>query len=103
MSVNDYNAPVPVEGQKNVTVAGTPERLNATTIKCNAIVITARPGNTGKVAIGVDNSVRAAAGGEKGIILAPGQSVTMNTVDVMEVWADVTVGGEGVSYLTAVR
>lgn len=103
MSVNDHQAPLPAVGEKDVAAAGTPERLSSTSIRCNAVVVTARPGNTGKIAVGLDDDIDAAAGAEKGIILGAGQAVTMSPCfDVQDVWVDSTVNGEGVSYQSVV-
>lgn len=101
MSVNDLNAPVPVEGGKSVAVAGTPVQLAAA--KCNSIILTARKGNTGSIAYGYDNTVRATAGSEVGAILTPGSSVVLPVVDASQVWIDASVNGEGIGYTTQVR
>lgn len=98
MSDNDYTASGPGDGNKNVAAAGTPERLNATRIPCRNVAITARPANTGKIAVGMSNAVRAVAAGEKGVILAAGSSVSFPVASVSDLWIDATVNGEGVSY-----
>jgi hypothetical protein len=60
------------DGTKNVTTAGTRVALAASTT-CKWVIVTARPANTGKVVVGTVSCV-AAAGSERGIVLAAGQS-----------------------------
>lgn len=103
MSVNDITTIAPTSASKNVAAAGTPERLSATSIRCSAVVVTARPGNTGTIAYGQTNAVRATAGSEVGSTLAAGQSVTYPIFDAMELWIDTEINGEGVSYTTVVK
>lgn len=103
MSVNDISTIAPAEGGKSVAAAGTPVQLSSTSIKCSAVVITARKGNTGSVAYGFDNTVRATAGSEVGAILTPGSSVAIDTRDVSNIWIDASVNGEGVGFTTIVR
>lgn len=101
MSVNDIATIAPVEGGKSVTTAGTPVQLTAA--KCNGIILTARKGNTGSIAYGYDNSVRATAGSEVGAILTPGSSVFLPVVDASQIWIDASVNGEGIGYTTQIK
>ena len=85
------------QGGKNVTTAATPLALAAST-PCRAVVITARPGNTGKIAVGFSNAVRATAAAELGLVLAAGASVALAVTDLSLLFVDATVNGEGVSF-----
>lgn len=89
------------EGSKNVAAAGTPEKLLAASTPCSEVAVTARPGNTGKIAVGFSAAVRAAAGGEVGAILSPGDTISVPVGNVNQVYIDATVNGEGVSFLFA--
>lgn len=103
MSVNDIATIAPTEGSKDVAVPATPVQLSATSIRCSAVVITARPGNTGSIAYGQTNAVRATVGAEVGALLAPGTSVTYPIWDVQEIWIDAAIAGNGVSFTTVVK
>lgn len=103
MSVNDIASIAPIQGGKSVAVAGTPVQLSATSTRCDAVILTARKGNTGSIAYGFSNTVRATAGAEVGAILTPGSSVVIETMDVANVWIDATTNGEGVGFSTQVR
>lgn len=105
MSVNDITTIAPIEGGKSVAAAGTPERIVAAgaTTRCSAVVLTARKGNTGSIAYGFDNTVRATAGAEVGAILTPGSSVVIDTRDASNIFIDATTNGEGVGFTTVVR
>jgi hypothetical protein len=86
------------EGSKNVAVAGTPEKLSATKKLCGEVVITARPGNAGIVAVGFSNAVRATPAAEIGAIIQAGGGFTLSVPDISQVWIDASVSGEGVSF-----
>lgn len=87
------------EGGKNVTTHGTPVQLVSTKTQMGAVVITARPANTGVIAVGFSNAVRAVAGGEVGATLKANASITIPGVaDLSQIWIDATVDGEGVSF-----
>lgn len=91
----------PLAGRKTVTTAGTRVQLSSSV---SALVVAIQPlaANTGKIAVG-DNTVVAAAGSERGYLLAatsPG--ITLDVDDIGDVWIDSTVNGEGVSYLAVV-
>lgn len=86
------------EGSKDVAVAGTPEQLSATSQLCLGVALTARAGNTGAIAYGFSNAVRATAGSEIGAQLAAGASVFLPITDLVHVWLDAEVSGDGVSY-----
>lgn len=85
-------------GRKAVTAAGTPVQIPQSS--CRAVAVQALATNTGVVAVGGSNTVRAAAAAaQNGIILSAGQSVSVDTDDSSDVWIDAAVNGEGVTYL----
>lgn len=86
------------EGGKNVAVAGTPEQLSADSVPTRIIAMTARPGNTGKIAYGFTDAVDATPGAEVGALLDAGQSVSLPVANLNLVYLDAEVGGEGVSF-----
>lgn len=86
------------QGNKVVAAAATPVQLIATRTICASVIVSARPGNTGKIAVGFSNAVRATAGAEVGAILSAGQSLALMLDDVSKVWIDASVNGEGVGF-----
>lgn len=89
------------QGSKNVTTAATPLALAASTA-CRVVVITARTGNTKEIAIGWSNAVRATAGSEIGLTLAPGASIAIAVTDLSLLFIDAQVSGEGCSFTYSV-
>jgi hypothetical protein len=85
-------------GRKTVAVPGTPERLVGVSTPCQGVRLTALRGNTGFVAVGLTNSVRAASGTETGSILGPLDSIPVAVADATDIWLDASVAAEGVSY-----
>lgn len=86
-------------GRKTVAVAGVPERLSSTEVSCTGVIIQALRTNSGNVAVcGSDVSVQ--AGGESGISLVAGQTITLFMKDLKGIWIDSANNNEGVSYLT---
>lgn len=79
----------------NVATAGTPEPISATSKFCKSVTIQALASNTANVAIGGESTVDLSA--ETGVVLTPGNSLTMNAVDLKDIWVDVGVNTEGVS------
>ena len=84
------------DGRKTVTAAATAEALAAST-PAIYVVVTALVGNTGIVVVG-GSTVVAAAATRRGTPLSPGQSMGLPVDDLADVYLDVTVSGEGVSY-----
>ena len=84
------------DGTKNVATAGTRVAL-ATTTACKWVVVSARPANTGKIVVGTVTCV-AAAGSERGIVLAAGQAAAIPATNLASVYIDSTVNGEGVAF-----
>lgn len=89
------------DGSKNVAAAGTAEQLSTVSTAIRWLAITARPGNTGKIAVGA-STVRATAGSERGVLLAAGETVRLEpdhgVDDLAQVWVDATVSGNGVTF-----
>lgn len=85
------------DGRKTVTLAGTAERLVAANTPCRKVEIQALPGNTDNVVVGA-SSVVAAAGTERGTILAPGATATLYVQDLYPLYVNAAVSGEGVSF-----
>jgi deoxyhypusine synthase len=85
-----------VDGRKTVTTAGTAVRLGTESIR--SLAITALSTNTGTICVG-GSTVKAKAEERRGIPLAAGQSVSIDTDDVADAWLDATVNGEGVSWM----
>ena len=84
---------VPLSGQKNVTTAGTRVPLG-TTQKYKEINIIAKDTNTGYIYVGnstVDST--------NGAILPKGGYVTLQFIDIADVYIDSSVNGEGVSWI----
>lgn len=82
-------------GKKTVTAAGTDEALASSTA-CKWVIVQAYHSNTGYIAVG-GTGVDAAAGGD-GVYLSPGQSATIMTDNLADVFIDSTVNGEGVRF-----
>lgn len=89
---------VGMQGHKDVTTAGTPVRLSDTSVVCYGVAITADGNNTGRIAFGFSNAVRAATGGEVGPSLGAGESVFIPINDARKTWIDAAVNGEGVGF-----
>jgi len=82
-------------GQKNVTAAGTAETLVASSTIVDSVTIKAKSANTGDIYVGgsdVDST--------HGIVLDAGQAVNnMVCDDLINVYVDSSVNGEGVEYI----
>lgn len=84
------------QGRKVSTTVGTAVALAAsTTIKW--VLVTALATNTDRVAVGAAG-VLATVGSQTGIGLAPGQAVLVPATNLANVYVDVRVSGEGVTY-----
>ena len=84
------------DGVKDVSTAGTAERLVAASTSCKWVIIVAKCGNTGKVYVGAST---VDAGNERGAPLDPGDSIRLDVEDLHEVWLDVENNGDGVSFI----
>lgn len=83
-----------VHGQKTVTTAGTEEALGASTALSSGVRIKALHANTGFVYVGA-NPVTSSTG----FVLDAGEEVFLEVANLATVYIDVSVNGEGVSYL----
>ena len=85
------------DGRKTVATAGTREALaDSTTAKL--VIITAETDNTGYVVVG-GLTVVAALATRRGTPLNAGDSITLEVDDLADVYLDVTVSGDGCTYL----
>lgn len=85
------------DGNKTVTLAGTPERLVASTTACRKVVITALINNNDTVVVG-GSTVVASLAGRRGIPLIQGQSCEIQIDDLNKIYLDVVTSGDGVSF-----
>jgi hypothetical protein len=82
--------------RKTVAAAGTAEKLSATSKPVKRAVVCALSTNTGQVVVG-DSSVVAALGTRNSPYLGAGDSLELFNVDLISVYLDSTVNGEGVT------
>ena len=85
------------DGRKTVTTAGTAEALAVSTA-AKAVIITAETDNTGYVVVG-GSTVVAALATRRGTPLNAGDSVTLEIDNLADIYLDVTVSGDGVTYI----
>ncbi len=89
-------------GRKVVAVAGTPEPLSATSIAVSVVTVTAETDNTGIVVAGGATGLVAALATRTATPLAAGDTCEFTAKDGVDelgdVWLDVTVSGDGVTY-----
>lgn len=102
MGRTPYNSVLttPVSGRDTVAAAATAERIlsSSTSVPVVYIDIQAETDNTGLVVIG-DSGVVAALATRKGIALNAGDTYRLENVDLADVYADVTVSGDGYTYV----
>lgn len=84
------------DGRKVVATAGTREVLAAST-PCKRVALMAEMDNTGTIVVG-GNTVVAALATRRGIPLDAGDSVTIVTNNLANIYLDTTVNGDGVTY-----
>lgn len=88
---------MPYSGQKTVASAGSAERLSSGLAVNGAVMVRAKPANTGNIYIG---NVSGDVDSSNGMILEPGDMIIFNHVgDLREVWIDAEVNGEGAAWL----
>lgn len=85
---------LPLNAEKDVAVAGTPEALATAETVVRQVVIRAKPTNTGAIAVG-DESVDAGAG-LNAAYLEAGETMTLGPADLADWFIDAEVSGEGV-------
>ena len=86
------------DGRKVVTTAGTRVALASSTA-CKEVVITAETDNTGIVAVGAAGTVVATIATRTGVPLAAGDSIVLQIDNLADVGLDVTVSGDGVTFM----
>lgn len=86
-----------VDGRKVVAAAATAEALSASKTLAHHVDITAETDNTGVVVVGA-STVVASLSTRRGTPLAAGDTLTLYDVDLSQVYLDVTVSGDGVTY-----
>jgi len=89
-------SPTTGDGRKIVTAATTREALAAST-PCKWVIITAETDNTGVVVVG-GITVVALLATRRGTPLLAGESITLSSDNLADIYLDVTVGGDGVTY-----
>lgn len=85
------------DGVKVVASAGTDEALASSTA-CKWVTIQAQTDNTSTVAVG-GAGVDATVATGTGVMLSPGDVVTLPIDDLAEVYVDALVSGEGVRFI----
>ena len=83
-----------IHGQKTVAAAGTPEQLRGAQPLESGVTVKALTDNTGTVYVG-SNTVSSA----NGFTLEADEQIFIEISDTKHIWLDVSVNGEGVSYL----
>lgn len=94
------------DGRKVVAAAGTREPLSATSVSVRSVTLQAETDNTGVVVFGGAATVVAALATRRGVALVAGASAQLTSDvdgvdDLSEVGLDVTVNGDGVTYVYA--
>jgi len=84
-------------GVKTVTTAGADEALAAPTV-AQSVIIQAKTNNTSKIAVG-GAGVDATVATGTGVLLDPGETITLAIDDLSDVFIDALVSGEGVRYV----
>lgn len=85
------------DGVKTVAAAGTAEALSASARRVQWLVIQAQSDNTNLVAIGASGVLATEATGD-GILLEPGEKISLYSVDIADIFVDALVSGEGVRF-----
>lgn len=83
-----------VTGKKTVAAAGTAEALGEAQVLAVGVTIKAEADNTGTVYVGND-----AVDADSGFQLAKGESIFIPIADLAAVYLDVSVSGDGVTYI----
>ena len=90
---NSTANPILFSGEKTVTAAGTAEAI-ASSLRCKAVTVTAKKGNTGQVYLGGSDVAATTNDG-----LDPADSIDIeadNWLDLKDLFIDVDTNGEGV-------
>ena len=92
-----HNITTIVDGVKVVGTAGVDVALSSGSTPAKLIVVQAQTDNTSKIAVGA-TGVDATVATGTGIILDPGDTMTLPISDLINVYIDALVSGEGVRY-----
>lgn len=84
-------------GSKSVTTAGTDVCLVSSTTPVKWVTIQARTSNTGYIAVG-SAGVDATLGTGTGVLLSAGGAITLPSDNLLDIYIDSTVNGEGVRF-----
>lgn len=82
------------EGEKDVSVAGTPEKLVASATERRCVIVKAKKANTGLIYVGSSTM-----SGGVGLELDSGEHTILLVDDASKIFIDAEVSGEGVTYL----
>lgn len=85
------------QGRLEVAVAGIAEPLSATSVPCKGVLVSASTDNTDLIVAGGADVIAALATRE-GTPLYPGDHDTENVTDLNQVYVDVLIAGDGVTY-----
>jgi hypothetical protein len=85
------------DGRKTVTTPGTAVPLSATSVPARQVVITAFDGNAGVIVVG-GSTVVATGATRRGTPLWERDSMTIDVIDLNQVYIDATTATEGVSF-----
>lgn len=85
------------DGRKTVTAAGTREALGSVTT-CRKVTVQAELDNTGVVVVGGSSCVATLAS-RRGLALEAGDSEDFYVLELADLYLDVTVSGDGVTYV----
>lgn len=85
-------------GRQTVTTAGTRVQLTTTSTRADWVIVTAETDNTGVITAGGSGVVGALAT-RQGVSLQAGDSVTVITDNLTDIYLDTTVNGDGVTYV----
>jgi hypothetical protein len=85
-------------GRKTVTTPGTAVQLNANSVPCKRIYITALSADVGTVYVGGPDVLAVPAGSTTGTPLTAGQSLIVPMWDLASTYIDSTSASEGVTY-----
>ena len=85
------------DGRKVVAAAGTRETLVAASTPAKTVIITAETDNTGVIVVGGSTCVAALAT-RQGTPLDAGDSIVLEVDDLVDVYIDATVNGDGVTF-----
>lgn len=85
-----------LHGQKNVTTAGTAEALVSSSTPCEWVTVVAKRTNTGRVYVGGASVPNDDTGGA---YLSAGDSIDIDVTNLIKLYINSTVNGEGVTYI----